>query len=80
MHETFCYRNIVKCEHCGKPVDKYVALKAICNNNIILIEFLFFVLYRNVKQDHFDEFHAKIKCECGEMIEKMNLDAHKVTV
>ncbi len=36
-------------------------------------------IYRNVKKDHFDEYHEKIKCECGEMIEKMKLDAHKVT-
>jgi hypothetical protein len=39
-----------------------------------------FLLKRNLKQDHFEEFHAKVKCECGEMIEKMNLETHKVKI
>ena len=53
MHETFCFRNIIKCEHCKKPIDK------------------------NKKQEHFEEFHEKIKCECGDHVEKDKLAAHK---
>ena len=35
---------------------------------------------RNIKEEHFEEFHAKIQCECGESIEKMNLVHHKVKI
>lgn len=33
---------------------------------------------KNQKEEHFQQFHAKIKCECGEEVEKINLEAHKV--
>lgn len=35
---------------------------------------------RNIKEEHFEEFHAKVPCECGEMIEKMFLVNHKVSL
>lgn len=53
IHESFCLRNIVPCEHCKKPINK------------------------NQKDEHFQEFHAKVKCECGELIEKINFETHK---
>jgi hypothetical protein len=31
-----------------------------------------------MRDEHFEEFHAKIKCECGELIEKRHLETHKV--
>ena len=30
-----------------------------------------------MKDDHFDEYHAVIDCECGEKIERMHLEHHK---
>lgn len=53
IHESFCLRNIVPCEHCKKPINK------------------------NQKDEHFQEYHVKVKCECGDLIEKINLDTHK---
>ena len=80
MHEVFCFKNIVKCDKCKKPYDKL---------EIFLIKFVFFYFYyffvfnlmnRNIKEEHFEEFHAKVPCECGEMIEKMFLVNHKVSL
>ena len=39
---------------------------------------VFYFRKRNIKEEHFEEFHAKVACECGEMIEKMFLADHKV--
>jgi hypothetical protein len=33
-----------------------------------------------MKDEHLEEFHAKEKCECGELVEKMYLEAHKVII
>lgn len=32
---------------------------------------------RHQKDDHFEEYHAPIICECGESIEKRHIDSHK---
>lgn len=29
------------------------------------------------QEEHFEEYHAKEKCDCGQLVEKMNLDEHK---
>lgn len=33
---------------------------------------------RNQKQIHLEEFHAKVKCNCGEEIEKNDYENHTV--
>ena len=43
-----------------------------------MILILILISFRNVKEAHYKEFHEKVKCECGEMVEKSQIEEHKV--
>jgi hypothetical protein len=62
-----------------KTVQQVIILTSILkrrHNKYIIFGFLY---KRNDKDQHFDEFHVPIECECGEKIEKMFLEDHKVS-
>ncbi len=38
---------------------------------------LSYTFYRHQKEDHFDEYHAPVICQCGESVEKRLIDSHR---
>ena len=52
--------------------------ESFCLRNIQLCNLCQKPVNKNQKEEHFKEFHEKVKCVCGELIEKIDLEAHQV--
>ncbi|CAF0708534.1 unnamed protein product [Brachionus calyciflorus] len=67
------------CQNCGREVNlaSFIMHEAFCSKNMIKCDICNKSYDRNQKDAHFDEFHSKIKCECGQVVEKGFLETHK---
>lgn len=68
-----------QCQNCGQNINlaSFLMHEAFCLKNIIKCKLCNNPYDKNLKDAHFDEFHSKIKCECGEVVEKGLLEVHK---
>lgn len=67
------------CSNCRRdiPAGNFVMHVTHCQRNLTLCKICGEPVPTSLQEEHFEEYHAKVKCECGEELEKMNLEEHK---
>jgi len=73
-------KGVKLCTNCKQNINlaSFLMHEIFCLKNIIICERCNNPFDKNQKQEHFEEYHAPVKCECGESIEIRLLDAHKL--
>jgi len=68
------------CTNCKQNINlaSFLMHEPFCFKNNVICPSCDNVYNKNQKDDHFEEYHAPIACECGESIEKMHIDKHKL--
>ncbi len=51
-----------------------------CLRNIVLCDKCSQPFDKSQQQEHFEEYHALVACECGEQVEKSEIESHKVSL
>lgn len=72
----------VKTEYCSNckrdiPAANFVMHVNHCQRNLMLCKECGEPIPISQQEEHFEEYHAEEQCECGELVEKINLDDHK---
>ncbi len=52
--------------------------ESFCLRNIVLCDKCSQPFDKSQRQEHFEEYHALVACECGEQVEKSEIESHKV--
>ncbi|XP_031551521.1 TRAF-type zinc finger domain-containing protein 1-like [Actinia tenebrosa] len=67
------------CSNCKKniPANNFMVHEHHCQRNITRCDRCQEPVPKSQLDEHIEEYHAKVKCECGESMEKMRLDEHK---
>lgn len=67
------------CSNCKRdiPAINFVMHVTHCQRNLMLCKECGEPIPISQQEEHFEEYHAQEQCECGELVEKMNLDEHK---
>ena len=69
---TFCSKRQI-------AVVNFVMHEVHCRRNIVLCENCDEPVPKSELQEHFDEYHVKVKCEkCGQSVEKLAVEDHMV--
>lgn len=67
------------CSNCQRdiPAANFVMHVTHCQRNLTLCKLCGEPVPTSQQEEHFDEYHAKIKCKCGQLLEKMDLEEHE---
>ncbi|XP_071946313.1 uncharacterized protein [Antedon mediterranea] len=67
------------CSNCKRdiPAKNFIMHQSHCSRNISLCKHCGETVPHRQMEQHFEEVHAKVNCECGEKVEKQNLEDHK---
>lgn len=69
------------CSNCRRdiPAANFVIHVTHCQRNLTLCKVCGEPVPTSQQEEHFEEYHTEVKCECGQRLEKMNLEEHKET-
>lgn len=69
------------CSNCRRdiPAANFVMHVTHCQRNLTLCKVCGEPVPTSQQEEHFEEYHTEVKCECGQRLEKMNLEEHKET-
>ncbi|XP_032233578.2 TRAF-type zinc finger domain-containing protein 1 [Nematostella vectensis] len=67
------------CSNCKRDIPgvNFVMHVNHCHRNITLCKICNEPFPTSQREDHFEEYHAKVKCQCGKHVEKADLAEHK---